>query len=318
MKIIGTGSYLPEFLLTNAMLEDVVDTSDEWIRERTGIKERRISTGEGASMLAIKAAKRALEDSQIAAGQIDLIIVATATPDYYTPSIACLVQKEVGADNAICFDMNAACSGFLYAMNTAYAYMLTGVVKNALIIGAETVSRLINYEDRTTCILFGDGAGAAVVQKEEDALFVSQIGADGFKSDALVCRQRIIQNIAVQGESTAEYLHMNGQEVYKFVVRVIPKLIKEVVAKANLELSDIKYFLLHQANSRMNQVVASKLGLEEEKFPSNLEKTGNTSAASIPILLDEVNKKGKLEKGDKLVICAFGSGLTWSAVVLEW
>lgn len=318
MKIVGTGSYLPDFILTNAMLEEVVDTSDEWIAERTGIKERKLSSGEETSILAMKAAKKALENSHIEAGQIDLIIVATVTSDYFTPSISCLVQKEIGADNAICFDMNAACSGFLYAMNTAHAYMLTGTVENALIIGAETVSKLINYEDRSTCILFGDGAGAVVVRRDEDSLFAGQIGADGSRSDALVCRQRPLQNLAVQREDTSEYLHMNGQEVYKFVVRVVPKLIKEVVAKADMDLSDIKYFLLHQANSRMNQVVASKLGLPEEKFPSNLDKTGNTSAASIPILLDEVNQKGTLKKGDKLVMCAFGGGLTWSAIVLEW
>lgn len=318
MKIIGTGSYLPDFLVTNEMLTKIVDTSDEWITERTGIKERKISTGEGCSDMAIKAAKRALLNSGLQPSEIDLVIVATVTSDYFTPSVACLIQGELGISNAIAFDINAACSGFMYGLNTVYNYMLAGTVRNAIVVGVETVSRLINYEDRSTCILFGDAAGAVVVQASEKSLFVSELGSEGSKSHVLYCKQKPIKNLAVTNEDVTEYLHMNGQEVYKFVVRVVPDLIKRVVKEAGLELTDISYFVLHQANKRMNEVIAKKLMQGEEKFPSNLHETGNTSAASIPVLLDKMNREGKLSKGDKIVLCAFGGGLTWAANVIEW
>ncbi len=318
MKIIGTGSYLPDFLLTNEMLTQIVDTSDEWITERTGMKERKISTGEGCSYMAIKAAERALLSSGLKAEEIDLVIVATVTSDYFTPSLACLIQGELGISNAIGFDINAACSGFMYGLSTVYNFMSAGTVKNAIVVGVETVSRLINYEDRGTCILFGDAAGAVVVKATEGSIFTSELGSDGSKSHVLYCKQMPISNLAVKGEEVRDYLHMDGQEVYKFVVKEIPGLIKRVVEKSGLELSDIKYFVLHQANKRMNEVIAKKLKQESEKFPSNLHETGNTSAASIPVLLDKMNQEGKLTKGDKIVLCAFGGGLTWAANVMEW
>lgn len=318
MRVVGTGSYLPEYIVTNQKLAQIVDTSDEWITARTGIKERRISDGEEDSELAVKAARSALENSGLPPDEINLIIVATLTPDNYTPSVACIVQKELEIPNAVCFDLNAACSGFVYALNTAHCYMKAGMVKNAIIVGSETLSKIVDYSDRSTCVLFGDAAGAVVVQADEEALFYSEMGADGSKSEVLQCKHVPIRNIAVKKKTVIDYVHMDGHEVFKFVMKIVPNTIRGVVNKANLDLADIKYYILHQANKRMNEKVAERLDLDFSKFPCNLNKTGNTSAASIPVLLDEVNRQGKLNRGDKLVLCAFGGGLTWASVLLEW
>ena len=318
MKVIGTGSYLPDCVITNEALTDMVDTSDEWIQSRTGIKERRVSDGEENTQFAIKAARRALENSGLKPDDIGLIIVATVTSDYVTPSVACFVQEALNISNAIAFDINAACAGFVYALNTAYCYLNAGMAENALIIGSETLSKITDYSDRATCVLFADASGAAVVRQKDKKDFISELGADGTKNQIIHCMQRPISNCVIKNDCKIDYLHMDGREVYNFVVKEIPDLITRVIEKSNIELNDVKYFILHQANKRMNEMIARKLGISFDKFPCNLERTGNTSAASVPVLLDEVNKKGLLSSGDNVVICSFGAGMTWGAALLEW
>lgn len=318
MRIIGTGSFLPENIISNDELAKIVDTNDEWIYARTGIKERRYSDGMENSELAIEAAKLALSNSGLEKSEIDLIIVATVTSDYVTPSMACIIQGELGMINAFAFDVNAACSGFVYALSIAQGYMQSGLVKNALIVGTETLSKILDFEDRSTCILFGDAAGAVVVQADNEGLYHCKIGSDGAKAQVIHAKHPPLSNIVIERERKFDYVHMDGQEVYKFVIRVIPKLIKDTLEEACLNVDDIKYFILHQANLRMNETIATKLGVSIDKFPCNLQKTGNTSGASVPVLLDEVNKKNMLKRGDKVVICSFGAGLTWGAIVLEW
>ncbi|HAU86698.1 MAG TPA: 3-oxoacyl-ACP synthase [Lachnospiraceae bacterium] len=318
MKVIGTGSYLPDCIITNEALTGMVDTSDEWIQSRTGIKERRVSCGEENTQFAIKAARRAVENSGLKPDDIGIIIVATATSDYVTPSVACFVQEALNIPKAIAFDINAACAGFVYALNTAYCYLNSGMAENALIIGSETLSKITDYSDRGTCVLFADASGAVVVRRKSKHEFVSELGADGTKNQVIHCKQRPISNCIIKNECRIDYLHMNGREVYKFVVKEIPALITRVIEKSDIKIGDVKYFILHQANKRMNEIIAKNLGLSFDKFPCNLERTGNTSAASVPVLLDEVNRKGMLSRGDYIVICSFGAGMTWGASLLRW
>lgn len=318
IRIIGTGSCLPKTVVTNDDLSKIMDTSDEWISSRTGIKMRHLVKEETTAMMSAKAAKQALTEAGMDAEDIDLIIVGTLSGDYVTPSTACEVQSMIGAVNAVAFDVNAACSGFMFAMNTAYAYINSGLYKNALIIGAETLSKLMDWNDRSTCVLFGDGAGAAVVTADEKGLMGFTQGSDGAKGLVLACKNRVNNNPLVQNSTEPAYVSMDGQEVYKFAVSTVPASIKQVLEKAGLEVSDIRYFLLHQANIRIIQSVAKRLKADLDKFPTSLEHCGNISAASVPILLDEVNKKGMLKRGDKVVLAGFGAGLTWSASVMEW
>lgn len=318
MKVLGTGSYLPECCVTNEDLTHMVDTTNEWIIERTGIERRHISDGEENVQLAIHAARKALENSKVEPDDIGLIIVATATSNYVTPSLACMIQDELNIPNAISFDLNAACAGFVYSLNTAYCYLSTGMAKYALIVGSETLSKITDYTDRSTCVLFGDAAGAAVIQSDNSKLFQSELGADGSKNKVLYCERSPISNCLVKNKFKIDYLHMNGQEVYKFVLREIPPLIIRVVEQANVKLQEVKYFILHQANKRMNEKLAEKLAIPFDKFPCNLENTGNTSAASVPVLLDEINRQGSLNRGDKIVLCSFGAGMTWGAILFEW
>ena len=318
IRILGTGSYLPENVVTNDDLAKIMDTSDEWISSRTGIRQRHLVKDETTAGMSAKAAERALEEAGMTAEEIDLLIVGTLSPDHVTPSCACEVQSMIGAVNAVAFDINAACSGFMYAMNTAYAYIQSGIYKNALIIGAETLSKIMDWNDRSTCVLFGDGAGAAVVKGDETGLLKFTQGADGSKGMVLACKSRLNNNPLVQNPTDLDYVYMDGQEVYKFAVSTVPAAIKQVMDEAGLVESDIKYFLLHQANIRIIQSVAKRLKSDLDKFPLTLDRCGNTSAASVPILLDEVNKKGMLKRGDKIVLAGFGAGLTWSAAVMEW
>lgn len=318
IRIMGTGSYLPENIVSNDDLAKIMDTSDEWISSRTGIRERHLVKDETTAWMSAEAAKRALAEAGMKAEELDLIIVGTVSGDYVTPSTACEVQSIIGAHNAVAFDMNAACSGFMFAMNTAYAYIHSGIYKNALIIGAETLSRLMDWNDRSTCVLFGDGAGAAVVRADETGLVNFTQGSDGSKGMVLACKSRLNNNPLVQNPTNPDYVHMDGQEVYKFAVSTVPVSIRKVLEEAGLEVSDIKYFLLHQANIRIIQSVAKRLKADLDKFPTALEHCGNISAGSVPILLDEVNKKGMLQRGDKIVLAGFGAGLTWSAGVMEW
>lgn len=318
VKILGTGSFLPENVVTNDYLSTIMDTSDEWISSRTGIRARHLSKTESTTEMSVQAAKNALLDAGMRASELDLIIVGTVTGDEVTPSTACEVQAAIGAEAAVAFDMNAACSGFMFAMHTAYAYLQSGIYKNALIIGAETLSRIMDWSDRSTCVLFGDGAGAAVLGMGQGGILGFEQGSDGVRGSVLSCKARVNNNPLVQNEAVLDYVHMDGQEVYKFAVTTVPASIERVLEKAQTDAGEIKYFLLHQANIRIIQSVAKRLHVPMEKFPISLDHCGNISAASIPILLDEVNKKGMLNQGDRIVMSGFGGGLTWGTCVLEW
>lgn len=317
-RIIGTGSAVPEQIVTNEDLSKIVETSDEWISSRSGIKERRVAKEETTTSLAILAGKRALENAGIASEEIEVIIVATCTPDCFFPNTACQVQDAIGAKHAVAFDLSAACSGFLFALSTAQAYIKGGIYQKALIIGAETMSKMIDWSDRSTCVLFGDGAGAAVVSAEETGVLELVQKSDGTGKGVLSCKARETRNLLNHESETKEYLYMEGQPVFKFAVKTVPECVEEVLKKAEVKKEEIRYYILHQANSRIIQSVAKRLKEPEEKFPMNLSLYGNTSAASIPILLDEMNRNGMLNQGDKLVLSGFGAGLTWGAVLLEW
>lgn len=321
IRIIGTGSYLPKKVADNHFLSTIVDTDDEWIRQRTGIKERHLSNGkEGTTHMATHAAEAALENAGITADELDMIIVATVSADTYVPSTSCQVQGAIGAIRATCFDLNAACSGFLFAMNTAYAYIEMGMAKTILIIGAETLSREVDWSDRSSCILFGDGAGAAIMRQEEGkgGLIASVTGSDGSQGDVLTCKGRGIQNPFHQSKRKKDYLRMEGQAVFRFAVTMVPRCIKQILKKTGYDTEDIKFFVLHQANVRILELIAKRLKVDIDKFPMNLDRYGNTSSASIPILLDELNRNNLLEPGDKIVLSGFGGGLTWGAVLIEW
>ncbi|MFG6382853.1 MAG: ketoacyl-ACP synthase III [Lachnospiraceae bacterium] len=319
-KIIGTGSCLPDKIATNDYLSTIVDTNDEWIQSRTGIQERHLVSSETENTLsmAVKAAQRALLDADVLPEQLDLILVATVSSDFITPSTACMIQKELNACHATAFDINAACSGFLFALNTVDAYFQTGIYQTALIIGVETLSKIINWSDRSTCVLFGDGAGAVVAKASEEGILASLQGSDGTKGDILICKNRTNNNPYITTETNPDFLFMNGQEVFKFAVTKEPECIQSLLNQAKINASEVDYYLLHQANYRIIASIARKLKLPLEKFPINVDHCGNTSAASIPILLDEVNKAGKLEEGSLLLLSGFGAGLTWGAVLLKW
>lgn len=317
-RIIGTGSYLPKQIVTNDYLATIVETNDEWIQSRTGIKQRHLVKEETCSELATMAAKNAIQNANMAAEDIELIIVATCSGDAHFPNTACVVQKEIGATKAVAFDLSAACSGFLFALNTANAYLTCGMYDNALIIGAEVLSKLTDWTDRGTCILFGDGAGACVVKRDDKGIRGMVQGADGSKADALLAYDRPIYNPFNKEEKPLDHISMEGQEVFKFAVSTVPKCITQVLEETNTDIEDITYFVLHQANMRILASVAKRLKVDIEKFPMNLDRCGNTSAASIPILLDELNQEGKLKRGDKLILSGFGAGLTWGAILLEW
>jgi 3-oxoacyl-[acyl-carrier-protein] synthase-3 len=318
IRILGTGSFLPEKNVSNDELTKYVDTSDEWITSRTGIQNRRIAVTETTTSMAAEAARRALEMAGKEPAEVELIVLATVSPDYYTPSAACQVQAEIGADNAIAFDINAACSGFVFALNVAKMYIETGFVKNALVIGAETLSKILDWNDRGTCVLFGDGAGAAYVEESDKGIISVVQGSIGKKGMVLNCASRKTNNLFVNEEIEHDYLHMDGQEVYKFAVRQCPKCLIEAMGKANLTADDIDYFVLHQANIRIIESVAKRLKAPIEKFPMTLGYTGNMSAASVPVMLDSLVREGGLKRGDKVAMSAFGAGLTYGAIILEW
>lgn len=318
--IKGTGRALPEKIVTNDDLATIVATSDEWIRERTGIAQRHIATGDTVASLASEAAKKALEDANANAEDIDIIIVASCSSEMALPCVACQVQSAIGATKAVAFDLNAACSGFLFALNTVDAYISSGVYSNALVIGAEVLSNIMDWEDRGTCILFGDGAGAAFVTKNDNGVtkpmsYVQR--SDGFKGDVLACAQRDSSNAFYKGEEVSKYVTMDGREVFKFATRQVPEAICELLEKTGLDASDIDLYILHQANLRIIESIAKRLKVDSGKFPTNAARVGNTSSASIPILLDEVRKSGRLKKGMKVVMSGFGAGLTYSACLLE-
>lgn len=342
IRITGTGSALPGRIVTNKELEQMVETSDEWIRERTGIAERHVSVGETVVTLASEAARKALEQAGKRAEEIDLILVATCSPEQYLPCCACQVQADIGAVNALAFDVNAACSGFLFALNTADAYLRMGLAENALIIGSEVLSKLVDWTDRGSCILFGDGAGAVVVERckaESRAVEEKQIPAagilgralhsDGTGGGVLQCdarelttpyaRTSVVKTDQNQPMDDREhFIQMDGQEVYRFATRRVPQCIEEALSDAGLTVPDIDLFVLHQANARIIDAVAKRLHADRKKFPTNLERVGNLSSASIPVLLDELHKQGKLHRGDRIVLAGFGAGLTIGACVMTW
>ncbi len=318
-KIIGTGSSLPATVVTNEDLTKIMDTTDEWISTRTGIKERRLVKDETTSQMAADASRKALADAGISADELDLIIVGTLTADDIVPAAACRLQADLGAEKAVAFDVNAACSGFLFALHIANAYLQAGIYKTALIVGAEALSRIMDWTDRSTCVLFGDGAGAAVVRcDEQGGLLAYDQGSDGSKGDALFCKARTNNNPLVTTPMTPGYVNMDGQEVYKFAVTTVPASIQKALDQAGLTVEDIDYFAIHQANIRIIRAIAKRLQAPEEKFPIALDHCGNISAASVPILLDEMNQKGLLKPGCRIVLAGFGGGLTWASAVLEW
>jgi len=321
-RILGTGSCLPDRILSNHDLEKIVETSDEWIRSRTGIVARRISgPGEETYLLATKAAEQALAMAHIAVDEIDLIIVATISSHMIMPSCACFVQKELGARNAFAYDLNAACSGFLYSLNNADKILQVDREKTLLVIGAETLSSRTNPQDRNTCILFGDGAGAVVMHYSTDATGVigSALFSDGTLWDLLYmhnapsCNPDLIQ----EGNPGAHIL-MEGSEVFKYAVRSMEKAVVELFAQENISLEEVDLIIPHQANIRILNKLLSRLGVDKEKVFINVHKYGNTSAASIPIALDEANRAGRIKKGDLLLLCSFGGGFTWGATLIRW
>lgn len=317
-RIIGTGSYLPPNIIDNKELEKLVNTSDEWIQEKVGIKQRHICTDDTTSDMAVYASLNAIENANIDPKDIDLILVATLSPERATPSMSCIVQAKVGATNATCFDLNAACSGFVYALQTADAYIKAGMAKTALIIGSETLSKLVDWKDRNTCILFADGAGAAIVTDSDVGIISSVTHSDGSKGMSLKCKDRSTRNFLVKKAEDPHYIQMIGGDILKFAVRKVPACIELLLEQANCTKDELKYIVLHQANMRIISSVAHKLEMSEEKFPTNIANCGNTSSASIPLLLDELNRDGRLEKGDKIVLCGFGGGLTWGAQLIVW
>lgn len=316
--IIGTGSFLPPTIIDNNELAKMVKTNDEWIREHTGIVERHIAEMETTSEMATNAALAAIDNAGIEPRDIDLILLATLSPERATPSMSCIVQDNIGASNATCFDLNAACSGFVYALQTADAYIRSGLAKTALIIGSETLSKMVDWTDRSTCILFADGAGAAIVTESENGILSSVTHSDGSKGMALKCKERSTRNFLNKKTEDKHYIRMIGPDIFKFAVRKVPACIDLLLERADVKKEEVTYFVLHQANSRILESVAKKMDVPIEKFPMNVDHCGNTSSASIPILLDEMNRDGMLQSGDLIVLCGFGGGLTWGAHLLQW
>lgn len=314
-RIVGTGHAVPENIITNEQWSSMVDTSDEWITSRTGIKTRHICMGESLSELSALAARRAMEQAGVTANDIDLILCATLQGDYVTPSLACVVQKYIGA-TCPAFDVNAACTGFVYALDVAAGYFARGRARRVLVIAAECLSKHLNLEDRSTCVLFGDGAGA-VVLTEGDHLLASTLSAAG-DEESLIIHGTPSRFPGAKPPRGAQVISMNGQEIYRFAVNAVCRDIEKVLREADIKPQDIHYFLLHQANQRILDAATAKLGVESDRVPSNVGRYGNTSAASIPILLDELHRAGKIQSGDLLTLCAFGGGLTTGAAVIRW
>ena len=314
--ILGTGSYVPPTVVTNDDLSKLVETNDEWITTRTGIKRRHIATDETASQMAVKAALSALENSGVKAEELDLILCATVSGDYIVPNLACMVAKALGVSCAA-FDINAACSAFLFMLETAAAYLSTGRYQKVLVVGAEQMSRILDWTDRSTCILFGDGAGALVLEKGEDYLG-SHITVQGNDEVLTVPTKAGISPFSTLGESHP-YVNMNGSETYKFATRAVPSEIKALLEQCGVEESQVGWVVCHQANRRISEAAARRLkGIPPEKFLMNIEEYGNTTAATIPLLLDEYNRKGLFRKGDLIVMAAFGGGLSSTACLVRW
>ena len=322
-QIVGIGSYAPSRVVSNQDLEKIVETTDQWIVERTGVRERRVAAeNEAASDLAVKAAQRALENASVSEKDIDLILVATSTPDMFFPSTACLVQDRLGARQAVAFDLSAACSGFIFALSVADQYIRNDAFKTVLVIGSEVMSRIVNWSDRNTCILFGDGAGAVVIRPTR--------GPSGILSTHLHSDGRLWELIQVPGGGSRippslemvtqkkQFVHMRGSETFKVAVRALEEAAHEALKANHVNASEISFFVPHQANARIIKAVAERLGVPLSKVVMNLDRYGNTSAASIPMALDEVVRNGKLRRGDLVLLDAFGGGLTWASALIRW
>lgn len=321
ITIRSVGKYVPKHILTNDDLTQWLDTSDEWISSRTGIHQRHISLGENTSDLCIQAARQILSRAEVNGEEIGLIVTATMSPDSHSPSVACKIQAAIGADQAMAFDINAACSGFVYACSIAEKILLNSPYQYALVMGGEVMSKVLDWSDRSTAVLFGDGAGGVLLQRNAEihSFLGEDIHADGTREHALISDERPVQNLLVKKKRETGFLKMDGREIFDFVVRTIPKSIRHVVETNDLELEDVDYFLLHQANARLIQAVAKKLKLPLEKFPVNISKYGNTSAASLPILLDELVEEGTITFGSNqtIVLTGFGGGLTWGSLLIR-
>lgn len=315
-KVIGTGGYLPEKILTNHDLENMVDTSDSWIRSRTGIEQRHIAAdNELASDLALKASHEAMKAADVGADEIDLIIVATTTPDMIFPSTACILQNKLGIKNCPAFDVQAVCSGFIYALATADMFIRAGRCRTALVVGTEIYSRILDWNDRGTCVLFGDGAGAVLItQSNQPGIISSHLHSDGSHANTLALSGNICGG-KIQGNP---YITMEGNTVFKFAVKVMEEIVHEAVAENNLQISDISWLIPHQANIRIIQSTAKKLGMPMEKVITTINKHGNTSAASIPLALDIASRDGRIKSDQYVLLEGVGSGFTWGAVLIRW
>jgi 3-oxoacyl-[acyl-carrier-protein] synthase-3 len=321
--IVGTGMYVPEKRLTNADLEKMVETSDEWITTRSGIKERRIcAPDEATSDIGLKAGIKALESAGMEPEELDAIIFATFTPDTLCPSTACHLQGKMGAKNALAFDLSAACSGFIYGLTVAKGLILNGACKTAMVLGAEAMTRFTDYQDRTTCVLFGDGGGAVILQADapNGRLIGEYLSADGTMAQHIIipgggsrkpCSQETMEN-------RQHYIKMAGNEVFKFAVRILVHSVEEALARCGHSVEDLSLIIPHQANYRILDAAARKMGLPQEKMYNNIAYYGNTSAGTIPIALTEALQEGKIQKGDLLSLVAFGGGMTWGSVIVEW
>jgi 3-oxoacyl-[acyl-carrier-protein] synthase-3 len=321
--ILSTGSYTPERVLTNFDLEKMVETSDEWIVTRTGIRERRICSPEQASSdLAYEAAKKALAKANVSAEELDMIIVATVTPDMSFPSTACILQEKLGAKKASALDVSAACTGFLYGIATGSQFIANGMYRYVLVVGVETLSKITNYKDRNTCVLFGDGAGAALLGPVQEGFGFQafELGADG-SGGPLLCQPAGGSRIPASAESVSQNLHyisMTGSEVFKFAVRVMNSATEAVLEKSGVSKDEIDLLVPHQANKRIIDAAIQRFGLSEEKVAINLDRYGNMSSASIPVALDEAVQEGRLKDGDNVILVGFGGGLTWGATLCKW
>jgi len=320
--IVGIGSYLPDKVLSNVDLETMVHTSDEWIRDRTGIRERRIAGAKNASSdLGAKAAEKAIQNARLHVDDIDLIIAASASPDKIFPSTACIIQNKIGATKAAAFDVQAGCTGFVYGLTTAVQYILGGLYRNVLVVGTEVLSKIVDWEDRNTCVLFGDGAGAVVMSEVQNGgVLASILGSDGSGAELLELPAGGSREPA--GDDTVanrrHYIKMSGNEVFKFAVRILDESTRKVLEKANLPLKDIDFIIPHQANTRIIDAAIKRLKFPRQKVLVNLHMYGNMSSASIPVALDEAFRDGRVKRGNKIVLVGFGAGLTWGANLLEW
>ncbi len=325
-SIAGTGSSVPKRVVDNAEMASLVDTTDEWIRTRTGIRERRVSDGQSTWQMAEEAAKAALKDAGMKASELDLIVVSTVTPDYYTPSVSCILQGRLGAARAAAFDINAACSGFVYGLDVCARYIESGRVGKALLVCAESLTKITDYTDRNTCVLFGDGAGAVVLKATESGgILDTIIAADGNGAAMLTAKALPAANPFspepgpdILDSRADRFIAMDGKEVYKFAVKAMPEAIDRVLAQAGRSIGEVAYIIPHQANIRIIESVIEKYGLDPDKVLITLDKYGNTSSASIPTGLDELNKAGKLKRGDLVLAVGFGAGLTYGSALIEW